>query len=228
MATPGSCTDDNPQTSPTYERRWLAQCFSDWSKPRQNFESLDENRTWLAIRGTRACVTCTELQQSGMGLEPRQGPHRFLMRHPLCAVPFFCYSPTSEPTGFAHGDGYRTASNTKKITDDGSVRIGRRAQKSASYLSLPYAHEGGQTLRCTKEDGKHKTEAKIRWWCNNREDTIAIKRRGEGTEVAGKARHWLQKGKRLSFYWKHRDLSKGAKVMAATEGKKKEKSGCCL
>lgn len=76
MATPGSCTDDNPQTSPTYERRWRAQCFSDWSKPRQNFESLDENLTWLAIRGTRACVTRTEFQpqQSGMGLEPRQGP----------------------------------------------------------------------------------------------------------------------------------------------------------
>lgn len=45
------------------------------------------------------------------------------MRHPLCAVPFFCYSLTSEPTGPARGDGYRTASNTKKRTGDGSMRM---------------------------------------------------------------------------------------------------------
>lgn len=79
MAVSGSCTDDNPKTSPTYERRWLAQGFSDWSKPQQICESLDENLTWLAIHGRRTCVTCTELQsqQSGMGPGPKRGPPGF-------------------------------------------------------------------------------------------------------------------------------------------------------
>lgn len=44
-------------------------------------------------------------------------------KHPLCTVPFLCYSLTSEPAGLARGDGYRTASNTKKITGDGSKRM---------------------------------------------------------------------------------------------------------
>lgn len=79
MAASGSCTDNNPKTSPTYERRWLAQGFSDWSKPQQICESLDENLTWLAIHGTRTCLTCTALQsqQSGMGPGPKRGPPGF-------------------------------------------------------------------------------------------------------------------------------------------------------
>lgn len=120
MAASGSCTDDNPKPSPTYERRWLARGFSDRSKPQHICESLDENLTWLAIHGTPTCAMCTELQQSGMA---KRGPPWFPMRHPLCAVPFFCYSLTSEPAGPARGDGYRTASNTKKITGDGSKRM---------------------------------------------------------------------------------------------------------
>lgn len=109
------------------------------------------------------------------------------------------------------------------------IREDRQTRLEECQLPLPpICSWGWADSKVHKRRWKTQNRGKNRWWCNNREDTITIKRRGKGTEVAGRARHWLQKGKRLSFYWNHRDLSKGAKVIAATQGKKKEKSRCCL
>lgn len=79
LAASDSCTDNDPKTSRITRvfRRPGTLCH--WCKPKEIFESLDKNLTWLAIHGTRACATCTELQQqpSGMGPRPKQGPPGF-------------------------------------------------------------------------------------------------------------------------------------------------------